>query len=381
MNRVKVFLWGLMVLISGISFSQEMDLSYDAYLITMRDISISKNSPTVLKYGFNEGDEVTLIMSTNKSKPIDGLKITQNSKVLFNQSDVNPDLPISLNITEKGIVEFTFSKRSFSQDISIRIMRKSEYLDGRYFNTAIQQYKTYDTVTMVYQIDQVDGYEEYRDPAYFKVISNVDYESVQMSAKKYNLKGGNKDYFMLVKPKDTIVSENKQMVLVGYQIILTSAAGAESMWNAIKIGVDVGCLALNLFLPAGGTVAALAVETAFSMIAPQEGGEPVYFIIMNEKSELNKFTDNDNNTNPMVFESGLATGYSGNWMPMDTLIVGMQNLNMLAEIDVSLATYAIYQSTTWSEINQDIVTIKPKVVKLDMSREVIINEKTYGFQK
>ena len=61
MNRVKVFLWGLMVLISGISFSQEMDLSYDAYLITMRDISISKNSPTVLKYGFNEGDEVTLI--------------------------------------------------------------------------------------------------------------------------------------------------------------------------------------------------------------------------------------------------------------------------------------------------------------------------------
>lgn len=381
MNRIKVFLWGLMVLISGISFSQEMDLSYDAYLITMRDISISKNSPAVLKYGFNEGDEITLIMSTNKSKPIDGLKITQNSKVLFDQSDVNPDLPISLNITEKGIVEFTFSKRSFSQDISIRIMRKSEYIDGRYFNTAIQQYKTYDTVTMVYQIDQVEGYEEYRDPAYFKVISNVDYESVKMSAKKYNLKGGNKDYFMIVKPNDTIFSENKQMVLVGYQVILTSAAGAESMWNAIKIGVDVGCLALNLFLPAGGTVAALAVETAFSMVAPQEGGEPVYFIIMNKKSELDKFTDNDSNTNPMVFESGLATGYSGNWMPMDTLIVGMQNLNMLAEIDVSLATYAIYQSTTWSEINQDIVTIKPKVVKLDMSREVIINEKTYGFQK
>ncbi|MDD3739624.1 MAG: hypothetical protein PHH30_00145 [Bacteroidales bacterium] len=380
MNKIKKYLLIISLLSAAFLNAQEIDLSYDTYLVAMRDINISKNSPAILDYTFHEGDVLYLNLATKKDKTIDQITITQNSKVLFSEKDYDPTRQIEINIVETGVVEFTFSIRSFSQDIELRLMRKAEYIGGRYFNTAIELTKNYDTVIHQYEINQVVDYKEFREPSYFKIITDVDYESTQISAKKYTLKGGQKNYATITKPQDTILSDNKQMVLVGYQILITSEAGAESMWNAISTGMDVGCLALSLFVP-GGAAIGLGVETMFSMVAPQEGGEPVYYLIMADKTELDKFMDNDNNTNPMVYESGLATGYSGNWSPMDVIYIGLQNLNILAEIKISVATYAVYQTTTWSQISQDIVTIKPVVEKIPMSMEVIKNEKKYVFQK
>lgn len=380
MKNLKVLILLLFLFPITHVISQENSLSYDTYLIAMRDFTISKNSPTILNYAFHEGDEISIKLSTKKDKTIDKIKITQHSKVLFEATDYNPTKEININITETGLLDFTFSIRSFSQDIDFKLMRKAEYVDGRYFNTAIELTKTYDTVQMAYETNQVVGYEEHRDPILFKTISDVDYESVQMSAQKYSLKGDGKDFVTITRPQDTIKSEKKEMVLVGYQLLVTSQAGAESMWKAINIGVDVGCLALSLFVP-GGAAVGLGVETMFSMVAPQEGGEPIYYVIMGSKEELDKFMDNDNNTNPMVYEYGLATGYSANWIPMQTMYIGLKNLNVFAQVDVSVATYAIYQATTWTDINQDIVTILPKVEKVPMEREVIRNQKKYVFQK
>ncbi|MDD3685916.1 MAG: hypothetical protein PHE56_04025 [Bacteroidales bacterium] len=380
MKKLKILTFIVLILSVLKINAQELDLSYGTYLIAMRDLSISKNSPAILDYAFHEGDELILKLSTKKDKSIDNIKITQNSKVLFNETDFNPLNEIRLNITETGVVEFTFSIRSFSQDIDLRLMRKAEYSNGNYFNTAIEITKSYDTIQVPYEINQVVGYSEHREPIAFKTISDVDYESVKMSAKDYSLSGGSKKSVTITRPQDTIKSENKEMILVGYQILITSKAGAESMWNAISIGMDVGCLAMSMFVP-GGAALGLGVETMFSMIAPQEGGEPIYYAIMGDKTELDKFMDNDNNTRPRAYEFGLATGYSGNWLPVDTIFVGLQNLNTLAQVDVSVATFAIYQSTTWTEISQDVVTIRPNIEKIPMSREVIVNEKKYILQK
>lgn len=380
MRRTKEYLLILLLISASFLSAQELDLSYDTYLVAMRDVEISKKSPVVLDYSFHEGDVLYLNLETKKNKTIDEITITQNSKVLFSETDYDPTKQISIDISETGVVEIKFSIRSFSQDISLRLMRKAEYIDGRYFNTALEIHKKYDTISVPYEINQVVGYSEYRDPVSFKSIADVDYESVELSTKKYTLQGGNKNYASILKPQDTIRTENKEMVLTGYQIMITSAAGADAMWNAISTGMDIGCLAMSMFVP-GGVAIGLGVETAFSMIAPQEGGEPVYYLIMNNKTELEKFMDNDNNTNPMVYESGLATGYSGNWAAMDTIYVGLQNLNIAAEINISVATFAVYQATTWVEINQDVVTIMPQVEAVPMSREVITNEKKYVFQK
>ncbi len=380
MRRTKEYLLILLLISAGFLSAQELDLSYDTYLVAMRDVEISKNSPVVLDYAFHEGDVLYLNLGTKKDKTIDEITITQNTKVLFSETNYDPTKQIKIDIVETGVVEIKFSIRSFSQDISLRLMRKAEYIDGKYFNTALEIYKQYDTLSVPYETNQVVGYSEFREPVSFKSISDVDYESVELSTKKYTLQGNQKDYATILKPQDTIRTENKEMVLTGYQILITSEAGADAMWDAINTGVDIGCLAMSLFVP-GGAAIGLGVETAFSMIAPQEGGEPVYYLIMNNKTELEKFMDNDNNTNPRVYESGLATGYSGNWRAMDSIYVGLQNLNLLAEIKISVATFAVYQATTWTEINQDIVTIKPKVEAIPMSREVITNEKKYIFQK
>lgn len=365
---------------TGFLSAQDMDFPFDTYLVTMRDIEISKKSPVVIDYTFLEGDELRLNLSTKKNKTIDKITITQNSKTLFTATDYDPTKQIDIDIAETGVVEFTFSIRSFSQDIELRLMRKVKTDDGRFFNTALEIQKKYDTLSVPYEYNHVIGYAEHREPIVFRSISDVDYESVEMSKKKYTLQGNQKNYVSITKPQDTIKTANKEMVLTGYQILITSKAGADAMWNAISTGVDIGCLAMSIFVP-GGAAIGLGVETAFSMIAPQEGGEPVYYLIMGNKTELDKFMDNDQNTNPMVYESGLATGYSGNWMPMDTMFIGLQNLNMLAEVEISVATFAVYQATSWADINQDIVTIKPKVEIMTLNREVIANEKKYVFQK
>lgn len=371
MNK-KLFLLSTLTFLCIFVYSQEYNI------LCLRDISPGRNDVIELKYGLQAGDKVRLYMETD-GKDIGCVRIDQGGKTIFNKSDVNPSNPIEAVIPETGIVVFSFCGKRGGPDISLRIMRMPASHDGHYFNTALQEYKAYDTTIVTYEIDSIIGYEEIREPVEFKVIADVDYESVQLQTKKINLKGSRLNHVMITKPQVSIKTDDKEMELLGYQVMITSEAGAEKMWNAISIGVDVGKLALSIFLPAGGAAAAIGVDMMFSMIAPQEGGEPVYYTIMNNKENLDKFLSNSNDTR--VFESGLATGYSGHWFPMDTLIVGLKNLNLLAEINVSVAIFAIYQSTVYQTIKQDIVTVRPKTVKVPRERYVISNVKSLGFQK
>jgi len=370
----------LFLIILGLKLSGQ-----DTTLLALRDISPKKSAPTTLNYGLVEGDKIIINLSTNKNKTIDEIKISCNNKELFSKKNYNPTIPIELKITESGIVQFDFFAGTFGQDIGLKIQRIPTAITplgikGINVNTALQEYKTYDTTFIAFEIDSVVGYEEIKTPKKFRVISNADYESTEIFTKKFNIKGLKRNHVMITKPQEKIVKDDKEMLLIGYQVLITSAAGATKMWDAIATGVDVGCLALSFVLPAGGTAAGLAVETMFSMIAPQEGGEPVYYLIMNKKSELDKFLKSDPNNRPMVFETGLATGYSGNWPVMDTLIIGLENLNTLAEVDVSVAVFAIYQATTWTTITQDIITIKPKTVKVPKQQQYIKIQKYWNYQ-
>lgn len=375
MNIKKIIFILMVTFLSLAVYSQVTD---EYSVITIRDLSMGRNETVHLKYGLMQGDILRLYLETDKNAEIGGIRISQNDKNLFNQQNINPENPIEITIPETGIVDFYFEGRRRGPDIKLRMMRLNQSPNAMFFNTAIQEYKHYDTSFVQYEIDSVIGYQEIREPIEFRIIANVDYESVEMITKKINLKGGRKNHVMLTKPPQTKSTEDKDMVLVGYQVLVTSEAGAQKMWDAIGVGVDIGVLALNLFPPAGGVAAGIGVDMMFSMIAPQEGGEPVYYLIMNSREELNKFLHKDES--PMVFESGLATGYSGNWAPMDTLIVGLQNLNTLAEVDVSVAMFAIYQTTYWHTITQDKVIIRPEIVKVPRYQQIIRNTKTLGHQ-
>jgi hypothetical protein len=375
MNIKGIIIYLLMTILSLTVYSQVTD---EYSVLTIRDLSMGKNETVHLKYALMQGDMLRLYLETDKSAEIGGIRISQNDKNLFNQQNINPENPIEITIPETGIVDFYFEGRRRGPDIKLRMMRLNQSPNAMFFNTAIQEYKQYDTTFIQYEIDSVIGYQEVREPIEFRIIANVDYESVEMITKKINLKGGKKNHVMLTKPAQTKSTKDKDMVLVGYQVLITSEAGAQKMWDAISTGVDIGVLALNLFLPAGGVAAGIGVDMMFSMIAPQEGGEPVYYVIMNSRENLNKFLHKDEN--PMVFESGLATGYSGNWAPMDTLIIGLKNLNTLAEIDISVAMFAIYQTTYWHTITQDKVVIRPEIVKVPRYQRIIRNTKTLGLQ-
>lgn len=367
----KCFAIIVMLVVTFNVFSQE------PLLVANRVIKASKKTAVILNYAFNEGDRVSLTFSTNKDKSLDAIVVTQSSKNLYIKKNVSPSEKIDFTIPAKGIVEFRFEGSSNNQDVDLLIKRLPASFDGKYFNTALSQYKNYDTTYFNYEIDSVVGYEELRTPKKFNIIESAEYESTKISENKYNIKGGGSRMLMVTKPKPIEKTAKKDMKFLGYQFIITSAAGADKMWKYISIGVDVACLGLELFLPAGGTVASLGVETAFEMIGPQEGGEPVYYAIMGSENEYKKFAESKSYRS---YESGLATGYSGSWVPMDTLVIGLKNLNIAAEIDVSVATYAIYQATVWNDISQDIVTIKPKTVKVGKTRQVITNKKHWDTQ-
>jgi len=353
-------------------------ISQTALLVADRDISPKKDLPVTLVYGVCKGDKITLYLSTNKDKPIDKILITQNTKELFAQTNVLPTEIIEFIVPETNFLKFTFIDKN---DISIKIERIPANEESKNFNTYIQEYKKYDTTYLKYKIDSVVGYEEIRTPKSFKVITSAEYESVQLKAEKYKIKGGGKKGFLITKPQTTIKTDQKEMKLIGYQILITSEAGADKMWGYISLGVDIGCMCMELLLPAGGTVASMGVQTAFEMFGPQEGGEPIYYGILGNKKNLDIFLDNDINTNSKGYEFGLATNYSGTWNPMDTIAIGLENLNIAVEVNVSVVVYAIYQSTIWENVNQDIITIKPKIVAVEKKRKTITNTKTWNFQK
>ncbi|MBN2663651.1 MAG: hypothetical protein JXR68_08365 [Bacteroidales bacterium] len=370
-----IYLITLLLLFSLIGFSQ------NPILLADRDVKPTKNEPEKFIFACQQADKVVITFLSNRDKPIGKIEVSERGEVLFSQEDVQTSAPLEITVPYTDFVHFNFYGTSLGQNIQIKIERIPATNDGVFFNTAVQLFKKYDTSYVEYEIDSVVGYDEIRTPKTFRVIASSDYESVMLHEQKYNIKGSQKNGILLKKPQATIVTDDKELKLVGYQVIITSAAGASEMWDAIAMGVDVGCLCMQLLLPAGGTAASLGVEQAFEMIGPQEGGEPVYYAIMNDKHELDVFLDNNPDTQPLVYETGLATGYNATWFPMDTLAIGLQNLNIAVEVDVSVAVYAVYQSTVWQNISQDIITVKPKTVKVKRVRQVIANNKYWNFQE
>lgn len=361
-------------------FLSFMAFSQDTILLADRDVKPTKNEPEKFIFGCQQGDKIIITFSTNRDKPITKIDIKQTGQILFSEEAVATNRTLEIITPNTDFVHFYFYGKSMGQKMSIKIERIPAVDSGRFFNSALQIYKRYDTTYVEYEIDSVIGYDEIRTPKTFRTIASSDYESVVMHEENLTLSGGDKKGVLIKKPQTTIVTDDKEMKLVGYQVLISSAAGAAGMWDAIATGVDIGCLCMELFLPAGGTAASLGVDQAFQMIGPQEGGEPVYYAIMNDKKELDVFLDDNPDTQPLVYETGLVTGYNATWFPMDTLAIGLYNLNIAVEVDVTVAIYAIYQTTIWQNISQDIITIKPKTVKVKRVRQVIANKKYWNFQ-
>ncbi len=346
----------------------------NAILVAERSLNANSKEPIHLIYGFQEGDKIILSVKTRKNKSLKLVQVVQNKVALYSKTKSSSFTDIEIDVPETGYVHFNFKGPSLGRRFELKIYRKITNPDGKYFNTALELTKNYDTTMYEYEIDSVIGYTEPEYfPKNFRVIESTAFESVEMYKKKYTIAGVKKKQILLTRPQDTIKTADKEMVLKAYQVIITSAAGAQAMWKAISTGVDIG----SMFL---GPVSGIAAGTAMDMIGPQEGGEPVYFSIMNSKKELAVFMDNNMKTFERSFQSGLATGYSGTWHAMDTLAIGLENKNIYAELKVSVSVFAVYQTTKWKDIVSNEVMIKPKTVRVKRTMQVIRNKKVWGFQ-
>jgi hypothetical protein len=348
-------------------------------LLTERDITVKSKEPVQISYAMMKGDKARLIFTSKKDKSLDRLVILYDGKEIFSGKDLKPSQPIEVSIPETSFVNFSFYSNSGSNDYSIRIERVAATTENLLFNTAIQQYKKYDTLRYDYYIDSVTAYTEPQKKAKtFRVVAGVEYESRKIEEKKHKISGQGLRGVMVTKPADTIREGDKELVFIGYQLIITSAASEDKMWKYIGMGIDMGTLALSLAMPVAGTAGGLAINTAFEMIGPQENGEPVYYALMPNAAELEKFK---NNQSASCYETGLVTGYSATWPPLDTLAIGIKNLNLAAAINTTVAVYAIYQATQYANISSDILTISPVTTRLKKSRYEIRNVKSWGFQK
>lgn len=347
-------------------------------LVSNRRIKTSKDAVRLL-YGFQKGDKAYLSITVEKDKEIQKLELELNHKVLYSAKNVKTFENLEIIIPETSFLNIEIIGKSSSigsRDIEFKLERIPATESGKYFNTAIQQRKYYTYKPKVYEIDSVIGYDAPENRAKsFRVVDNVDYESVKMIEEKMNIQGVHKRYITLVKPKDSIITADKEMILLGYQIIVTSAAGASAMWKAIEIGVDVSSMFLT---PAGG----IAAGVVFDMVAPQKGGEPIKFQIMNDEADLAYFLDDNISTRPRVYESGLVTGMTSTWTSMrdNKLYIGFENLNLYAQVDISVSVNAVYQAITWSTISQDQIIIRPQTVKLKRQFVQIENVKYFDFQ-
>lgn len=351
-----------------------------AITIADRDFTATKKTPVHLTYGFQQGDKLLIHLSTNKKREIDLFTIVVNNKTLFEKKDFSPtDIPIEFIVPETNFVHFYFNGPLLGRDISIKIERIPSNEEAKYFNTALQEYKQYVSKTQEYLEDSVVGYSEPQYvPNKFTVVNKVVYESKQLDVQTHTIRAGKTKGLVFLKPDEISNDPNKKLKFIGYQVIITSATTGEKVWKYISAGVDVGTLALSLALPVVGTVGGLAVNTAFEMIGPQKNGEPVYYAILPNQTELNNFTGNKS---CLSYETGLATGYSAQWPPYDTLAIGVKNLNVTTDVKSTIAVYAIYQASISQDINQNTVVIRPKMAQLKKQRVVIENVKKWNFQK
>lgn len=348
-------------------------------LLTERDITVKSKEPVQISYAMMKGDKARLIFTSRKDKSLDRLVILSDGKEIYSGKDLKPSQTIDVMVPENSFVNFSFYSNSGSNDYSIRIERIAASADNLLFNTAIQKYKKYDTLRYEYYIDSVVGFTEPQKKAKnFRVVTGVEYESRKIEEKKHKINGQGLRGVLITKPADTLKEGDKELVFIGYQLIITSAASEDKMWKYIGMGIDLGTLALSLAMPVAGTAGGLAVNTAFEMIGPQPNGEPVYYALMPNAAELEKFK---NNKSASCYETGLVTAYSATWPPLDTIAIGIKNLNLAAAINTSVAVYAIYQATQYATISSDILTVSPLTVRLKKSRSEIRNVKSWGFQK
>ncbi len=356
----------LLVFTSFYSFAQS-----DTILLTERNFKLTKKTPAKFIYGIQKGDKILVTFNNVQGKKINLINIYQETESLYKKSgDINLD-NLKLTASKTGFIFFEFSTKS-KRDCFLKVLRIPSDNKGKYFNTAVQINKVYDTTFVDYEIDSVVGYAPVqKELKTFRVIKDVSYESRELYKTDKTLDGGQKFGFFVTKPQDTIKSANKEMVWLGYQVIITSKAGSQAMWDALAVGVDVG----SLFL---GPVAGIATGVAFDMVAPQEGGEPVEFRIMDNKENLDIFKKTGKGR---AYEFGLVTGYSATWKKMDTLAIGLQNTNIEVDIKTGVLVSALYQVTTWGEVSSNLMTIKPETVRVKRKIKVIKNNKTWALQQ
>lgn len=348
-------------------------------LVADRDLVISKSDNSIVwSYDFKSGDKILLTHSCKKEKnklELQNLLITQENNQLFNKM-LPGEGKIEFVVPKTGKVNFAFtSSRLFTQSLNVMIERIPQKIDDEFWEIKKVFKKYYDTTIVKYEIDSVVEYKTIKTPKKFDYTANVDFFTTQIKSEKFNIKGLKNKSFSVTKPQQEIIDSRGVATFKGYQVIITSAAGADAMWKAIGTGLDIGCLAMGIIFPVGGTVASGAAYQVFDMIGPQEGGEPVYFMITDQKENLDKFLNNDNTTRG--YEFGLVTGYNATWRALDNLYIGLRNLNIAAEINVSVAVYAIYQFAYKGTVSQDIITVEPVTKKVSRQRTVITNNKKW----
>ncbi len=345
-----------------------------------RDVTATKKTPVHLTYGFQKGDKLLIYLFTNKKREIDRFYIMVDGKTVFEKKDFAPsEAPIEIIVPKTDFVHFFFEGPLLGRDITFKLERVPASEEGKFYNTALQSYKHYDYKTVDYEEDSVVGYlEPQYVPNKFTVVNEVVYESKQLDVQTHTIRAGKTKGMVFLKPDEVSNDPNKKLKFLGYQVIITTATTGEKVWKYISAGVDVGTLALSLAFPVVGTVGGLAVNTAFEMIGPQKNGEPVYYAILPNQTEVDNFTSN---RSCLSYETGLATGYSAQWPPYDTLAIGVRNLNVTTDVKSTIAVFAIYQASISKEITQNTVVIRPKMARLKKQRVVIENVKEWGSQK
>jgi len=363
----------ILLVFAQITFAQNTD----KFLLTSRT-GIAFDDPAVnYYYALNEGDKIFVTLKTKNDKEMPKVQIFNNAQYLLNVTEVAPFENKEFVIPSTASYCFSFvGPRVGGRNFELLVERQPANEAAKFFNTAMQIYKQYDTLTIQYNIDSVVGYTE---PEYItqemRVVDYTDFESVELYKKKFTLPQLGKAYAAVYKPQDTIIQGDKEMYLQSMQMYVTTALGSKGLWDAIEIGVDIGSIFLS-------PVAGLAAGAAFNMIGPQPGGEPVVYAIMDAVSEAEKFYTSDLTKTPIAsYEQGAATGIGYNAQPLDTLAIGVMNMSAIKEVEVTITVHAVYLVKKFKTIQTNKIVVRPVVQAVLRERQEIVNKKYWGFQK
>jgi len=339
-------------------------------------IKIGSLGSKELFYGFAASDKIIFSfeeLKGKKLKEVEIIELPNNSKYLdYKTAKIEKK---TLLVNQKSLYKFKFSNSAISGRVcKVKIQRIPKNEELRTFNTNWEWQTVYDTTYVPFTKDSVVGYDTTYVQKTKKELVKIDTLVTELFNKNERVHSqtaiGKTQYAQLnVSLPTNTYTPNKYNPYQSTEVIAWSywlGVGQKSVEEYKKANKNISNGISTIGSLTGyGALATLAV-TGISMFATPSVGDNVQYKFITLQNGVRKILDSGNGISAYGRNTKiLQGGYS----------IQLYNDNVMDGINVTVKVACIQIHKTWTDKKYSDQVIKPRYVKLDKNRMIVVSSK------